>query len=535
MRYLEIDSTYRNRNEWPSVGQFEIPISQTGRKDRYNALDPVSLGTPSIEVWTSNNLDKRGGKEISGNFSYLFNVTPNTMYLSVDLSTGQRLQCALNYYRNLSLYFYKDLSDLVPYYTLKIAGYEYIGKYIVKGKYVDIGAVYLLVLPTDFQITDSFRIVDPTNFTNPINPIIFVPFANVFIEPILNNFNNYILYNETRNEYRNVKFFDTITSSLSIITTGEETYISGPVSNWLDTDSFSLRLKPPLVPTPSNSALIIEDSYTFTPLNRTEPITFYTTDNRLVLSGNIELTPENYYKNCAVRITDKIYDYIFTRGLTIKPTLKPPINDSIIINHDFSHEDTNTGKIYLIITLQKNLKGKIDTGYDSTMRAEILEFSYDNYNPFAYNGSTVSQQNVVCYEISLFDLVLPTVPLLNTGGGTVGNFPYVYVEISNVSSSSSGNRNILYSNNPHSTFATFRCPVPNFDITGVLATFPFLDITPSNMQTQLIKFKPNDNLYFTIRMPNGEIFSPIIPDTESPQQPLRFLQVSASFSLKRIG
>jgi hypothetical protein len=534
MRYLEIDSTYRNRNDWPSVGKFEIPISQTGRKDRYNALDPVSLGTPSIEVWTSNNLDQIGGRIIKGKFSYLFNVTPNTMYLTVDLSTGQRLQCALNYYRNLSLYFFKNTSDMIPYYSLKIAGYEYIGKYTIDGKLSDIGAVYLLVLPTDFQVTDTFVIEDPTNFEDPYNPIIFVPFANVFIEPILNNFNNYILYNETKREYRTVKFFDTITSSLSIVTVGEETAISGPV-NWSAKDSFSIRLKPPIVPTPLNSPLIIEDSYTFTPLNSTETVTIYTTESRLVLSGNTELTPENYYKNGAVRITNHIYNYIFTGELTIKPQLKYPINESIIITHDFSHEDKNTGKIYLIVTLQKKLKGKIHTGYESTMRAEILEFSYDNYNPFTYNGSLTSQQNLVCYEISLFDLVLPSVPLLNTGGGNIGNFPYVYVEISNISSSSSGNRNILYSNNPNSTFATFRCSVPSFDNSEALASFPFLSITPSNMQTQLIKFKPNDNLYFTVRMPNGEIFTPLIFDTVSPHQPLRFLQVSASFSLKRIG
>ena len=37
-RILDIDSTYRNRNEWPLPGAFEIPISQTGRKDK-NTVD----------------------------------------------------------------------------------------------------------------------------------------------------------------------------------------------------------------------------------------------------------------------------------------------------------------------------------------------------------------------------------------------------------------------------------------------------------------------------------------------------------------
>ena len=31
-RYLEVDSTYRNRNDWPLAADFQIPIAQTGRK-----------------------------------------------------------------------------------------------------------------------------------------------------------------------------------------------------------------------------------------------------------------------------------------------------------------------------------------------------------------------------------------------------------------------------------------------------------------------------------------------------------------------
>ena len=41
-RYIEFDSQYRNRNEWPKAAEFEIPISQSGTRDRFKALDPVS-------------------------------------------------------------------------------------------------------------------------------------------------------------------------------------------------------------------------------------------------------------------------------------------------------------------------------------------------------------------------------------------------------------------------------------------------------------------------------------------------------------
>ena len=40
-RYIEINSTYRDRSIWPLAAEFEIPISQTGTKSIKTAVDPV--------------------------------------------------------------------------------------------------------------------------------------------------------------------------------------------------------------------------------------------------------------------------------------------------------------------------------------------------------------------------------------------------------------------------------------------------------------------------------------------------------------
>ena len=42
-RYIEIDSTYRNRTDWPLPANFEIRLAQSGTKGKLDALDPVSL------------------------------------------------------------------------------------------------------------------------------------------------------------------------------------------------------------------------------------------------------------------------------------------------------------------------------------------------------------------------------------------------------------------------------------------------------------------------------------------------------------
>ena len=53
MKYLEIDSTYRNRKLWASPSDFDVPVSVNGRKNTRDASDPVSQ-TSTIVQWKSN-------------------------------------------------------------------------------------------------------------------------------------------------------------------------------------------------------------------------------------------------------------------------------------------------------------------------------------------------------------------------------------------------------------------------------------------------------------------------------------------------
>ena len=49
--YIEIDSTYRDRNLWPLPGNFEILLSQTGIKGKNDSIDAVSEAEP-LTAWT---------------------------------------------------------------------------------------------------------------------------------------------------------------------------------------------------------------------------------------------------------------------------------------------------------------------------------------------------------------------------------------------------------------------------------------------------------------------------------------------------
>src|SRR3990167_1090964 len=83
---------------------------------------------------------------------------------------------------------------------------------------------------------------------------------------------------------------------------------------------------------------------------------------------------------------------------------------------------------------------------------EIEKITRDNMVPLAYRGSLVSIQETVCYEIKLLNLILPNTTL--DSGGRAIFYPYLYVELS-LEGNSSNNNAVLYSNNPHSTRMMF--------------------------------------------------------------------------------
>ena len=160
---------------------------------------------------------------------------------------------------------------------------------------------------------------------------------------------------------------------------------------------------------------------------------------------------------------------------------------------------------------------------------EILQFTRDNVVPFTYTGSTVSQQQMVCYEVELINLVLPNLTLKT--GGRVAFYPYVYVELQNITGSSGGNTNIIYSNNPNSVRRLFRAAID--DIPNPLIS-PFIKIDGDGM-TQTIKFKPNDSFKFGVYLSDGTLFETVYEDSYGPAPANPLVQISAMFSMKKVG
>jgi hypothetical protein len=154
---------------------------------------------------------------------------------------------------------------------------------------------------------------------------------------------------------------------------------------------------------------------------------------------------------------------------------------------------------------------------------EMLAFSRDNVNNLTYSGSMV-QQNT-CYCIRLVQLILPLAPVKY--GGNILQYSYVILEFINQSNRT--NYDVIYSNNPNASSATFIIGI--LDVQTVNDT-NFIVIEVNDM-TPSISFRPNDSFVFRLRLPDGNLVEFAKNDTVSPSIPDPTLQISAVFELTK--
>lgn len=172
---------------------------------------------------------------------------------------------------------------------------------------------------------------------------------------------------------------------------------------------------------------------------------------------------------------------------------------------------------------------------ESPIFADALHFCIQNFKnegvvPLNFSGTYLTQSQMSCYEITILNLILPNRELDALNSLLTTGFPYVLLEISNVTQPNSGNRNVIYSNNPAVVTSTFVCSIS--DVNNPLTT-KFIKIS-SDGTIQTIKFSPADNLKFRILLPSGDIFDLKENDYLPPSLPDPRLQIEALIELKRL-
>ena len=551
IRYLEIDSTYRNRNEYPSPANFVVEISQSGIRNALQAVDPISVQAIQ-EIWN-------GSFDNSVVFAtvtlsvppFLTGVgtptDPTEILISAPAGT---LRTEEDFYAGAVL----EVVSAGITYSRRIQSYKFVTSGAVDEALITLSTPFPDSVLSDAAATGT--ISSPQDPTDTVRPTVFIP-SGVNIS---NYYLGCVITNRTRSETRTIVeyLFDLRLAVLD-----------SPAPTWLATDDYTIAKE-----TPCDGGYPVSPS-TFVAVNA---------NGRVFQLPLTATSNSNAYAGGFLRL-----DSLIGGGLPPAPFSAPPAPyneirrivryialDATFVTvggsaFSFSVIDPPEGieqQFYVgafittpiatyqiatfdLATLSGTIVGVFGAEVPGTavsMRSVIIDapftvlplvattlyqiecFTTDNAVPFNYTGSLVSQSQMVCYEIELLNLILPNRTLNVSLGGRIAFYPFVYVELQNVSGSSRGNPGVIYSNNPNSTRMLFRAAV---DDTPTPLISPFIKIDGDGM-VQTVKFKPNDSLQFSVRMPGGEVFSVVDPEDFGPQKANPLIQISAMFSIKRL-
>lgn len=553
-RYLEFDSTYRNRNLYPLPSDFVVDISQSGQSQRNYAKDPISNASPLL-YWNNSFLEDQAGNSTASGGGV---ITVDTTFSPTDLSVlkitlggGGNFRQVKDFYTGAMLSITVGATPTLQ----RIVSYEPINltTAIIKIASSLSGATIL----ADGVIQNPTPI--PTNTASSVIKF-FIPTGS-YIDNYYYGFNIQTIGPSATSQSLTITAYDG--------TTKLATLSSATISDWsldvMANSNFIIRKELPLstgtLTAVSSSGYAIQLASTLS--NTSEQYNSYFL--RMILPIP---TAGGGYSNTVAPYSQerKINSYIAGSGTfsahggvgTNTFTLDIP-NSSSVDNFYVGAliTDVTTGETREVATYNGTTRaGTVTANWGAgasgdawlfrtailaspfstnpvvgvTNLYELEQFTRDNCTPFAYTGSLVSVQEMVCYEVELINLVLPNITLKSGRGGRPVFYPYFYVELQQVSASSSGLTNILYSNNPNSTKMLFRAIVD--DTSSPLIT-PFIKIDSDSM-TQTVKFRPTDSFHFAVKHASGQDFETVMTDTFSPQEPNPLVQISACFAFKRI-
>jgi hypothetical protein len=504
-KYIELDSNYRNRHLYPNPGEFGVDISQSGVRGQSNALDPITLGYPQI-TFCPNDLNTQ-----TAGIALNYVNAPSTNSALTAASSPTTLIVEYQYAKTGGVSFPTDSGYLVGSVLNYTNSSDYQVRRIVAWKFLKNRSVDSMTMGQFFQCeiesafsqpsliasSATFKVYNPTDLVTQNNIFVYIPLSL----SIPNFYNRYILYDINTNSYAPIQSYD-MTTHLANFNLSGITGSTGPTGpTWDYTDTFVVRTD---IPRQYGNKV------------GTAPVDISVTGNTI----NLGFTWNETYLNNFIAIYQNK-----------KPSIKPLILQ-ITGFATLKTTDPTTGKVTITYTdyaYVQNADGSSSFTVTNTKAYwEILNFNTDNVSPFVYTGTMASQNQAVAYEVSLVSLTLPNVPLIN--GGRIAYYPFVYVELENNSSSSSGTKNLIYSNNPNTYKAVFKIPIT--DLNHPLQS-PFVKLTGNGMNQTMV-FKQNDDMRVSVRLPNGDVFQPATPDNSYGNITNPLLQVSFLFGVEKI-
>lgn len=546
-RYLEITSRYRDRTEYPQPANFVAEISQTGQQPREYAKDPVCDSAPLL-YWNNSFQETTASSSSQTDLAVSTIATSDRTILQITATSGGIRQVN-NFYngailsisvnsvvvqRRIIKYTFLSLTDAII--TLDSA--------LPDGGAINTGIITNPSTPSD---------------TTTANSVIkfFIPTGS----DIDNYYNNYIIdLVDSSGAIADTNVIISYDGTTRLATLATSTTLG---VNWLNTSNLNFVIRKASTETGTLrtvssdgtvlnlaiTSILSNNIYQSSYIRMLEPVPTgspgfstevapYAEERRIIKyigeSGTFAVASgagvNTFTFSNSASSVDNYYvgAFINTGALTGQVATYTGSTRSGTLTANWGGGGVSAGDTWTIQSafLQSAFStNPVVTGADTY---EIEMFSRDNWTPFAYNGSLVSSQEAVCYELELINLILPNSTLVT--GGRVAFYPYLYVELENISSSTSRTSTLIYSNNPNSNKMLFRAAI---DDTPTPLISPYIKIDGDGM-VQTVKFKPNDSFRFSVRLPNGSVFETVASDTSAPHEPNPLVQISALFSMKKL-
>lgn len=220
--YIELDSTFRDRNQFPLPSFFNIPISMYGNGDRFNSKDPISDMAPLISF--TGNFNLAGGATLNAliNAFTAIGATSSSQELVLSAVAGQMVQTE-NYY--VGAIFQNGTTNE----RRRVRTFRYLN---TSGG-VDRGIFTFYSPYTTVTAGNTMTALNPSDNNLP-NAHIFIPFDDIFNQ---NVYVNLVLIDETIGEARSITSYDSLTAIATL------DGVFGP--GWANTDSYTIRVKAP--------------------------------------------------------------------------------------------------------------------------------------------------------------------------------------------------------------------------------------------------------------------------------------------------
>lgn len=494
IRYLEFDSSFRNRKQYPLPSTFVVEMSQTAQGDRFTALDPLCESSPVL-VWNTTFVE--GGvantiASITVSSSTLPGLEGNTIF-KISTVAPNNLRQVRNYYVGCPL-------------VTTNGGVTTVRRII---EYLPLNTNNAIVtldsaLPDTVIGLTNFHIDNPTPLlTNTANSVIkvFVPGSNDNLSATEkeqtyglggdNYYVGYYIFRYSSGDAIKITGFDA--------TTRLATLESPTNSDWSGAFAYNLEIR------------------------KTVPF-ICTIDNAFpITTSQFNILSQITVPNIGVQTASDVDDFYVGSFFRISPSSEaspyaPPYTESRRIVSYVAATRTITVSPPFSAPITAPAKGQ-----------EILPFTRDSATQFNFTGPLVTYDQTETYEVELLNLVLPNTLLASGRGGRAIFYPYFYVELRQLSTSTTQSFNVIYSNNPNSYRMLFRAIV---DDTPIPAISPFIKIDGDGM-AHTIRIKPNDTFRFSVYHANGELFKTVIEDSVSPTEPNPLAQISACFSFKK--